>query len=47
MSAVQEITEYQGEREKKEQWELNYDLLLVSSPCLTLASACVSAIVPC
>lgn len=38
----------QGERrKKKEQWELNYDSLLVLLPCLTLASAHVSAIAPC
>lgn len=37
----------QVEERRKEQWELNYDLLLVSLPCLILASAHVSAVAPC
>lgn len=38
---------YKGKKEKKEQWELNYDLILVSVPCLTLVSAHISAVSPC
>ena len=37
----------QGEERKKGQWELNYDLLVVSLPCLTVASAHISAVSPC